>query len=65
MGSKHALAWQYFYPGLEEDMIFLDLIAAELPSNLPSHGREHFLFEVVIHQEIDNAFSNFISPDDR
>lgn len=64
-GQKRALAWQCCCPGLEEDMIFLDLITAELPSNLTSHGRGSFLFAVVIHQENDKSFSNFISPHGR
>lgn len=64
-GQKDTLAWQYCCPGLEEDMIFLDLIAAELPPILKSHSREHFLFAFVIHQENDNNFSYFISPHGR
>lgn len=49
--QKHTLAQQYCCPGLEEDMIFLDLVTAELPSNLKSHSRECFLFAVVIPPE--------------
>lgn len=63
--GRSTLAWQYCCSGLEEDMVLLDLATAELPSNLKSHVREHFLFAVVIHQENDNYFSNFSSPDDR
>lgn len=65
MGRKATLAWQYCCPGLEEDMIFLDLIAAELPSNLKSHGGEHFVFAIVIHRENDNNFTDLVSPDSR
>lgn len=64
-GQKATLAWQYCCPGLEEDVIFLDLIAAELPSNLKSHGGERFLFAMVIHRENDNNFTDFITPGGR
>lgn len=53
-GQKDTLPWQYCRPGLEEDMVFLGLTAAELASNLKSHGREGFLFAVLVHHKNDN-----------
>lgn len=51
-GQKDTL--QSCCPGLEEDMLFLGLTASELPINLKSHGREGFLFPVLVHHKNDN-----------
>lgn len=53
-GQKDTLPRQYCHTGLEEDTVFLSLTAAELPSNLKSHGREGFLFPVQVHHKNDN-----------
>lgn len=53
-GQNYTFAWQYCQPGLEENVVFLGLTAAELPSNVKSHGREGFLFPVLVNHKNDN-----------